>query len=338
VNVVITGGCGFLGMRLAKRLLERGELTTSDGRPGRIAQIVLADAFVPDALPSWADERVTLARGDISDPSFAASLVDHDEVSVFHLASVVSAQAEADPELALRVNVDGARSILAAAKRHSRPIRLVATGTFAAFGGDLPAVCSDETKLTPQSTYGMTKVILELLINDASRRGEVDGRIARLATVIVRPGAPNAAASSLASAILREPLAGRAYVVPAAPDTRMALIGVRTVIEGLIVLHEADVSGLGVDRAVSFPSESFTLRELADELARVAGDRPLGTISWKPDPRIEAMVLTWPAHVDASRASALGVPPPDSLEQVIRDAAADIAASTSSHQTPEREG
>jgi nucleoside-diphosphate-sugar epimerase len=328
VKVVITGGCGFLGMRLARRLLERGSLTTAGGRAEEIDRIVLADAFVPDALPDWADDRVTLARGDISDPVFTTSLIDRDDLSVFHLASVVSAQAEADPELALRVNIDGARSILAAAKRRSGPIRLVATSTFAAFGGDLPARCSDETKLTPQSTYGMTKVILELLINDASRRGEVDGRIARLATVIVRPGVPNAAASSLASSILREPLTGRAYEVPAAPGTRMAVTGARTVIEGLVALHEADVSGLGVDRAVSFPSESFTLRELADELARVAGDRPLGAISWKPDPRIEAMVLTWPAHVDATRATALGVAPPDSLEQIIRDAAADIAGAT----------
>jgi D-erythronate 2-dehydrogenase len=326
VKVVITGGCGFLGMRLARRLLERGELTSPGGRPERIDRIVLADAFVPDALPDWADDRVTLARGDISDLAFAASLVDRDDLSVFHLASIVSAHAEIDPELALRVNIDGARSILTAAKRRTGPIRLVATSTFAAFGGDLPARCSDETKLTPQTTYGMTKVILELLINDASRRGELDGRIARLATVIVRPGVPNAAASSLASSILREPLAGRAYEVPAAPGTRLAVTGARTVIEGLIVLHEADVRELGVDRAVSFPSESYTLRAMADELARVAGDRPLGAISWKPDPRIEAMLLTWPDRVDASRASALGVQEPDSLEQIIRDAAADIAA------------
>jgi nucleoside-diphosphate-sugar epimerase len=326
VKIVITGGCGFLGMRLARRLLERGELTSPGGRPERIDRIVLADASVPDTLPDWADDRIALSRGDISDPVWTASLVDRDDASVFHLASVVSAQAEADPELALRVNIDGARSILAAAKRRAGPIRLVATSTFAAFGGDLPACCSDETKLTPQTTYGMTKVILELLINDASRRGEVDGRIARLATVIVRPGVPNAAASSLASSILREPLAGRDYEVPAAPGTRMAVTGVRTVIEGLIALHEADVRELGVDRAVSFPSEPFTLRAMADELARVAGDRPLGTISWKPDPRIEAMVLTWPDRVDASRATALGVPQADSLERIIRDAAADIAA------------
>jgi nucleoside-diphosphate-sugar epimerase len=326
VKVVITGGCGFLGMRLAERLLERGELTAPDGRPAAIDELVLADAFVPDAPPAWADDRVHLARGDIADQAWTASLIDRDDVSVFHLASIVSAQAEVDPGLAHRVNIDGGRGILAAASGRAQPIRLVATSTFATYGGELPDTVTDRTKPTPQSTYGMTKAILELLINDASRRGDLDGRIARLATVIVRPGAPNAAASSLASSIIREPLAGRDYEVPASPDTRMAVTGVRTVIEGLVALHEADVRGLGVDRAVSFPSASYTLREMADELVRVAGERPLGEISWKPDPRIESMISTWPAHVDGSRAAALGVPEADPLEQIILAAAADAAA------------
>lgn len=326
MKVVITGGCGFLGSRLARRLLERGELTAPDGQIAQIDRIVLADAFVPEELPGWADERVELSQGDITDTAWTASLVGRDDTSVFHLASVVSAQAETDPELALRVNVDGARSILAAARSRARPIRFVATSTFAAYGGELPDTCTDGTKPTPQSTYGMTKVILELLVNDASRRGELDGRVARLSTVIVRPGAPNAAASSLASSIIREPIAGRDYEVPAGPGTRMAVTGIRTIIEGLITLHEADVSALGVDRAVSFPSAAYSLRELADELARVCADRSLGTISWRPDPRIESIVLTWPATVDASRASALGVPDADPLEQIIRDAVADAAA------------
>jgi nucleoside-diphosphate-sugar epimerase len=326
VKVVITGGCGFLGMRLAQRLLERGELTAPGGAIAAIDELVLADAVVPDALPAWADDRVTLAPGDIADPSFTAALVDRDDSSVFHLASVVSAQAETDPALAHRVNIDGARSILDACRRRANPVRLVATSTFAAFGGELPEQCGDDTKLTPMSTYGMTKAFLELLINDASRRGELDGRVARLPTVIVRPGAANMAASSMASAIFREPLSGRDYEVPVAPETPLAVTGVRTVIEGLTTLHEADVRGLGVDRAVCFPSTSFTLRAMADELVRVSGDRPLGELSWRPDPRIEAIVLTWPDRVDASRALALGVPPVDPLERIIADAAADVAA------------
>jgi nucleoside-diphosphate-sugar epimerase len=327
VKVVVTGGCGFLGTRLTARLLELGALTGPDGRSSTIDRIVLADASGPDDRYRFDDERVAYAQGDIADEAWTTSLVDRDDTSIFHLASIVSAQAELDPALALHVNIDGARSIIAAAARRARALRFVATSTFAVFGGELPATVDDGSKETPQSTYGMTKAVLELLVNDATRRGELDGRIARLSTVIVRPGAPNAAASSLASSIIREPIAGRDYAVPAGPGTRMAVTGVRTVIEGLIALHEADGAALGADRAVGFPSAAYTLRELADELVRVCPDRALGTISWAPDPRVEEIVLTWPAEVDGSRAAALGVPAADPLERIIHDAVADAAAS-----------
>jgi D-erythronate 2-dehydrogenase len=325
MRVVVTGGCGFLGLRLARRLLERGELTGRDGPHTVIDDVVLADIATPAERPTWADERVSFSLGDIADPAWTAGLVDRDDVSVFHLASVVSAQAETDPELALRINVDGARSILDAARARARATRVVTTSTYATFGGELPAICTDETKLTPQSTYGATKAILELLVNDSTRRGEIDGRIARLPIVVVRPGAANLAASSLASAIFREPLAGRDYEVPVPPETRVALTGAQSVIEGLIALHEADGDALGLDRAVSFPSSPFTVGEMAETLHRVCGDRPLGRLSWKPEASVTAIVTTWPSVVDASRALALGVPPTDSLERIVRAAAAEIA-------------
>ena len=326
MKVVITGGCGFLGLRLARRLLERGELTGPDGRPAPIDAIVLADVQVPAVRPDWADARVVLAAGDIADAAWTASLLDRDDVSVFHLASVVSAQAETDLELALRINIDGGRNILDAARARAGAPRVVTTSTYATFGGDLPAICTDTTKLTPQSTYGATKVILEVLVNDYTRRGAIDGRVARLPIVIVRPGAANLAASSLASAIFREPLAGRDYEIPVPPETRVALTGVQSVIEGLIALHEADGDALGLDRAVSFPSSPFTVGEMVETLHRVCGDRPLGRLSWKPDASVKAIVSTWPSVVDASRALALGVPPTDSLEQIVRAAADELAA------------
>ena len=326
MKVVITGGSGFLGSRLARRLIEVGELTGSDGGRAAIDEIVLADIHVPSDRPAWADGRVAFARGDIADPAWTRALVDRDETSIFHLASVVSAQAETDLALALRINIDGARSILDAAHRRDGATRFVATSTCATFGGDLPAICTDTTKLTPQSTYGATKVILELLVNDYTRRGAIDGRVARLPTVIVRPGAANLAASSFASAIFREPLAGRDYDVPVASETRVAVTGVRNAIDGLIALHEADGDALGLDRAVSFPSAPCTAGEMAETLHRVCGDRPLGRLSWKPDPSIQAMVSTWPSVVDASRAIALGVPPTDPLERIVHDAAAELAA------------
>jgi nucleoside-diphosphate-sugar epimerase len=325
MKVVITGGCGFLGLRLARRLLERGKLTGSGGTPAPIDAIVLADVQLPAVRPDWADARVVLAAGDIADAAFTASLLDRDDVSVFHLASVVSAQAETDLELALRINIDGGRSILDAARARAGAPRVVTTSTYATFGGELPAVCTDTTKLTPQSTYGATKVILEVLVNDYTRRGAIDGRVARLPTVIVRPGAANKAASSLASAIFREPLLGRDYEIPVEPGTRVAVTGVRTVIEGLIALHEADGDALGLDRAVSFPSMPVTVEEMVATLHRVLGDRPLGALSWRPDASVEAIVSTWPSIVDASRALAVGVAPVDALERIIRDAAAEIA-------------
>jgi nucleoside-diphosphate-sugar epimerase len=329
MRVVITGGAGFLGLRLARRLLERGELTGSGGGRAAIDEIVLADIHAPAERPAWADDRISFSHGDIADPAFTASLVDRDDVSVFHLASVVSAQAETDLDLALRINIDGARSILDAARRRDGATRFVTTSSYAAFGGDVPEVCTDGTKLTPESTYGATKVIVELLVNDYTRRGAIDGRVARLPIVIVRPGAANLAASSLASAIFREPLMGRDYAIPVTAETRVALTGVRTVVEGLIALHEADGTALGLDRAVSFPSVPFTVGEMAETLPRVCGDRALGRLSWKPDPAVEAIVMTWPSVVDASRALAIGVPPTDSLERIVLDAAAEMAPATS---------
>ena len=325
MKVVVTGGCGFLGMRLARKLLERGELTGPDGVATPIDEIALADVQVPAERPSWADQRVSFWSGDVSDPDWTESLVDRDDISVFHLASIVSSHAETDLDLALHVNIDGARSILNAARRRAGATRFVTTSTFATFGGDLPDVCTDSTKQTPQSTYGVTKVLLELLVNDYTRRGLIDGRTARLATVIIRPGAANLAASSVASAIFREPLAGRDYEVPVAPETRMAVAGIRAVVEGLVALHEADPALLGADRAMSFPSTDHTIQEMADTLRRVAADRPLGAITWNPDPRIVALVSTWPAVVDASNALAIGVPPADPLERIVRDYAAEIA-------------
>jgi D-erythronate 2-dehydrogenase len=325
VKIVITGGCGFLGLRLARRLLARGRLTTTGGALAPIEEIVLADAYAPEVRPDGLDERARIARGDVGDPAFIRGLLDGGDVSVFHLASVVSAHAETDPELAFRVNVEGARSVLDGARTHSTLVRVVATSSYAAFGGHLPPICDDSTKLTPESTYGMTKVILELLLNDYTRRGAIDGRVARLPIVIVRPGAANLAASSMASAIFREPLAGRDYAIPVAPETRVAVTGVRTVVEGLIELHEADSAALGLDRAVCFPNVASTVGAMVDELHRVTGDRPLGALSWQPDPRVEAIVSTWPSVVDTTTALALGIPPTDPFERIIGEAITDMA-------------
>jgi D-erythronate 2-dehydrogenase len=326
VKVIITGGLGFLGLRLGRRLLERGELTAGDGGVAPIDALLLADVALPAHRADWMDSRVELAACDIADREQFCRLVDRDDLSVFHLAAVVSAQAERDLDLALQVNIDGGRNVLDAVRLREGRQRVVVTSTYATFGGALPDVCRDDTRLTPQSTYGMTKAILELLVADYTRRGLIDGRVARLPTVIIRPGAANAAASSVASAVFREPLAGRPYEVPVAGDTRMAVTGARTAVEGLIALHEADGAQLGTDRTVCFPSLSCSIQEMIESLHRACGDRALGPISWSPDPVVQAIVSSWPHLVEAHRATAIGVPPPDELDRIVRDAADELAA------------
>ena len=320
MKVIITGGLGFLGRRLGRRLLELGELTVEDGGTASIDSLVLADRAVPAERSPWMDSRVELVACDVLDREATFGLVDRDDVGVFHLAAVVSAEAERDLDLALRVNIDGGRNVLDAVRRRAGRQRVVVTSTYAVFGGELPAVCGDDTKLTPQTTYGMTKAVLELLVADYSRRGLIDGRVARLPTVIVRPGSANAAASSVASAVFREPLAGRAYEVPVTEGTRMAVTGVRTAVEGLIALHEASGARLGADRSVCFPSTAVSIREMVECLHRVGEGRALGPVSWKVDPVVQAMVSSWPPDVDAGRAIAAGIPATDELDRIVREA------------------
>jgi nucleoside-diphosphate-sugar epimerase len=321
MKVIVTGGVGFVGQRLGRRLLELGGLTVGQNGTSPIDALVLADREVPSRRPAWMDSRVELVACDVTDREQVFELVDRDDVSVFHLAAVVSAEAERDLDLALRVNVDGGRNLLEALRRRQGRPRLVVTSTYAVFGGELPDVCGDDTRVTPQSTYGMTKAILELLVADYSRRGLIDGRVARLPTVVVRPGAANAAASSVASAIFREPLAGRPYQVPVTEDTRMALTGVRSAVEGLVALHELSGDRLGTDRTLCFPSTAVSIGEMVDCLQRVGQGRALGTIGWQPDPATQAIVSSWPHRVAAARAVALGIPAPDDLDRIVQDAA-----------------
>ena len=190
-----------------------------------------------------------LVTGDVADAGRLREVVDQDDISVFHLASMVSAECEVDFDAALRVNLDGGRAVLEACRaRGSRP-RLVFSSSIAAFGGLAPSeVATDSTKLTPATTYGTTKAICELLVNDYTRKGFLDGRTARLPTVVIRPGRPNAAASSWVSGIFRERLNGEECIVPVDPGTRVPLAGYRTVVENLVRLHELGPKVLGSDR------------------------------------------------------------------------------------------
>jgi nucleoside-diphosphate-sugar epimerase len=310
VNILITGAAGFLGQRLARRLLE---VETLADQP--IRRITLLDVAQP-AAP--ADPRVVSVTDDISDPAVVSRAIGADTDAVFHLAAIVSGMAEAEFELGMRVNLDATRALLDAARATGRVPRVVFTSSVAVFGGALPAVVGDATAVTPQTSYGAQKAIGEMLVNDYSRRGFIDGRALRLPTVSVRPGKPNAAASSFASGIIREPLNGEDAICPVDAGTRLLLISPRTVIDCLIHGHNLPAADLGHSRTVNLPGLSVTVDEMVKALERVAGREATARIRWAPDARIARMVATWPGAWDNSRAKALGFPADDDFESVIR--------------------
>src|SRR5687767_2817732 len=277
MKITITGGGGFLGSQLCQQLLRRGSLTGPSGKPEAIQEIILFDAFFPRPP---ADSRVKHVTGDISDRAAVFAAVGAEPATaIFHLASMVSGECEARFDDALRVNLDGGRNIFEAARRVPGFPRVVFASSIACFGGEaMQNPITDGAKLTPQTTYGMTKAVCELLVNDYSRKGFFDGRSARLPTVIIRPGKPNAAASSFASGVFREPLNGVECVLPVGTDAVMPLAGYRTIVEGFVKLHEVGGAKLGEDRAVSLPSLDVTVADMIAALKRVASNRKLGEI------------------------------------------------------------
>jgi nucleoside-diphosphate-sugar epimerase len=329
MKIVITGGAGFIGQNLARALIARGVLTGPSGEPEDIDAIVLFDAVPAPTLAPDPDGRVTTVTGDIADSEAIAALVDRDDISVFHLASVVSGGGELDFDLAMAVNLDGGRHVLEACRARSGAVRVVFASSIAVFGGAVMSeTVGDATKRTPQTTYGVTKAIGELMINDYSRKGFIDGRSARLPTIIIRPGKPNQAASSFVSGVFREPLNGEASALPVDTATFMPVLGYRNCVKGLIALHEAEGAALGDDRAVGLPAINCTVADMIAALRGVAEAKgiELGPITVEPDPVIEKIVATWPHRIDASRALALGLPLDGSLDRIVEDYIEDFLA------------
>ncbi len=298
MRIVITGGCGFLGRRLALLLLEQGTAL------GEIDELVLFDNARP-ALPLPDDRRLKLATGDIADRDTVRQLVAPGTAAVFHLAAVVSGQAEADPDLGYRVNLDGTRAVLEACRDLGTAPRVIFASSLAVYGGDLPPEVGEDTPLTPQSSYGTQKAIGELLVNDFTRKGFIDGRALRLPTVVVRPGLPNRAASTFASSMIREPLAGKEAVCPVALDVVMALASPRRVVAAL--RHALDLPGeaFGANRSLQLPGFSVSVGEMAEAVRRAGGEAAYRRIRWQRDPAVEAIVASWPRALAAPRAEAL---------------------------------
>ena len=326
MKVIITGGGGFLGSQLCQKLLQRGELTGPWGKPERIREIVLLDAAFHRPA---GDPRVRQVKGDIGDRATVLAAVGDDAAtSIFHLASMVSGECEERFDDALRVNLDGGRNVFEAARAAAGRPRVVFASSIACYGGEAMAdPNTDRTKLTPRTTYGMTKAICELMVNDYSRKGFFDGRSARLPTVIVRPGKPNAAASSWASGMFREPLNGETCALPVRRDQCHPMTSYRTVIDSFIALHEVPESKLADDRGYVLPAHRVTPK-LAEAVVReVAAERGItaGLITDAFDARIQGIVSNWPVSVDGARAVALGLPQPPPLKTIVEQYLEDFA-------------
>ena len=315
MKVLITGGAGFLGRRLAHKLAARGSLKGLDGRDQTIDEILLLDAVPAERL---ADARIRMIVGDIADASLLRCAIERGVGAVFHLAAIVSGEAEADFDLGMRVNVDACRSLLEACRAAGHQPRVVFTSSVAVYGGDLPATVLDSSALNPQSSYGTQKAIGELLINDYSRKGFIDGRVLRLPTISVRPGKPNRAASSFASGIVREPLNGDQATCPIAPETRVWLLSPRKAIEGLILGHELPAQALGSSRVVNLPGVCVTAYEMVAALERVAGAEAAQRVRWERDEATNRIVSSWPGAWDTRRAEALGFSGDADFDSIIR--------------------
>jgi nucleoside-diphosphate-sugar epimerase len=329
MKVLITGGGGFLGSQLAKRLLERRVLTGPSGESEEIDEIVLFDTHFAPAVEESLGGRTTLLDRDIGDRDAVFDAIDRDDISIFHLASMVSGECEERFDEAMRVNLDGGRHLVEALRARDGLPRIVFASSVASFGGEvMPDCVSDSTKRTPQTTYGMTKVIGELMINDYSRKGFLDGRSARLPTIVIRPGKPNAAASSWASGMFREPLNGETCYLPVHRDQLHPLLGYRDVVDSFVALHEASRDQLGDDRAFGLPSHRISVGEGLAMLEQVAAEAgiELGMVIDEPDPVIQSIVDTWPTATDGSRALAIGVPEPAPVADIIRHYIADFLA------------
>jgi len=324
VNVVITGGAGFLGSRLARELLAAGSLEVAGGEARPLSRVTLVDqAPVPPDLA--ADERVTAVRGDLVellDPAAAGPDTLAGAEVIFHLAAAVSGECEADFDLGIRANLRATEALLASCRALGTSPLVVFSSSLAVFGGSadhpLPAVVDDQTLPNPQTSYGAQKVVGEQLLADYARKGFLRGRALRLVSISVRPGRPNGAASGFMSGIIREPLAGQRATCPVAPGTEVALASPAKAIAGLRSAATASDQAWGGRSAVNLPALTVSLADMADALGRIAGPQVSALIDWVPDAGIARMVASWPARVRADRAARLGLTPDPDFDSIIR--------------------
>jgi len=321
MRILITGGCGFLGVKLAKALLQTGSLCIN-GASQPIKRLVLTDLVSPPA-DLLQDERVQFIGGNLR------TLLAHDKAMlsdiqvIFHLAAAVSGECEANFDLGMSSNLDTTRDLLEVC-RASQHIPIVVFASSVAVFSCRPGqtwdgvIVDDDTLPTPQSSYGIQKYIGEQLMADFGRKGFIRARTVRLMTVSVRPGKPNGAASGFLSGMIREPLAGIKAIVPVAAETPVALSSPSRTIEGLIKAAEVSDAEWGFLTAMNLPSVQVTVGEMAMALQRLAGKKVADCLEWKIDPAVVKLINSWPGEIACSRASRLGLSPDPSFDSIVQ--------------------
>ena len=312
MRILILGGGGFIGLKLAKALAARVAL-----RGETVTHLCLADVTETTAID--APFPVTTHAIDVADRNAVDALMEKGWDSIFHLAAVVSGQAEADFVSGLRANFFGTLNIFESARAHGRKPIIVYSSSVAAYGGEVPQPIEDWTNTNPQTSYGSQKVIGELLLNDYSRRGFFDGRGVRLPTVVVRPGKPNAAASSFFSSIIREPLQGDPAMCPVDPQsTKGWLTSPRAVVENLLRTAELDAEALGQNRCFNLPGITVTVAEMIEALGRKGGEAALGRIDYDRDETVEKIVSGWAVDFNPTKALALSMEADTDFDSIIQ--------------------
>jgi nucleoside-diphosphate-sugar epimerase len=316
MRILVVGAAGMVGRKFVERLARDPSALGSD-----LERAELVDLVAPPVPPALAGRAVARAL-DLTAPGAAAQAVAGRPDAVFHLAAVVSGEAEADFDKGYRVNLDATRALFEAIRQEGlrapyRP-RVVFTSSIAVFGAPYPPRIGDEFLNAPLTSYGTQKAIDELLLSDYSRRGFFDGVGLRLPTICIRPGRPNLAASGFFSNILREPLAGKEAVLPVDESVRHWFASPRAAVAFLLHAAKLDLSRLGARRNLTLPGLSATVGEQIEALRRVAGEKAVRLIRREPDAKIRSMVAGWPADFDARRASELGFVAERGFDEIIR--------------------
>lgn len=324
MRVVITGGAGSIGSRLATTILERGVLVDQQGQRHDVTELIIFDQSEP--MIPYKDKRVDVVIGDMTDKVALADAVGLDVDTIFHLAGVVSGGAEADLQLGLDVNLDATRHLLDLAAATERKPKVIFASSFEVYGGPEARQVSDTTLATPLTSYGVQKLCGELLVGDYDRRGLIDGRALRIPSIAIRPGAANLAYSSFMSAVIREPIAGRETICPVPDDVPVTILSPRRLIEAIFTAHNVSSNQFGWPRSLTLPAVGVTVKEMLDALEELTGSpNARKLVKFETNDYIFSIIKNWPEQAASARSDKLGIKPDSSARDIVADFLAENA-------------